>query len=206
MHIRNGLKTFTKLIEPSWIELLTIFTLFVILFIANQFQQTSSNNFTNLGAVTFKGTFISGISHWIGTLYTSKEFSTIAVYIFWLLVATLVYFVAFRLTKNAEEAVEDVSIRHYLWPRGANRNKPIEEYFEKIAIKIIVLVIICLYVIKLSPMLVNWWKHHYIYSISTLHGFAIYLILLLFVGLYMHGLVVLVRALTLRLRIINLVG
>lgn len=204
MHNKKGLKTFVKLISPSLLELISILTVFIILLIANQIHQQYSADLTNLSAATFKGTFLNGFAHWFSTLYTSKGFSVVAIYIFWLFIALLVYVLAFRLNKNAEEIVDDISIRHYMWPRGANRNKPIEEYIEKFSMKLITLIVLCLYVIKLSPLLVNWWKLHYIFVSISLHTLTIYAILLLFLTLYIHGLIILIRILILRQRIVGI--
>jgi hypothetical protein len=204
MYKNEGLKTFGKLIAPSLLELLSVFFIFVIFFIADQIHQLYSKNLTTLGVSTFKGTFLSGLAHWLSSLYNSKGFSTIGVYIFWLLIALIVYVMAISFTNNAEEMVEDVKIRHYLWPRGTSRNSPIKEYFEKFGMKLIILVALCLYLIRLSPPLFNWWKVHYAPATVSLHSLKVYVILLIFVTLYIHGLVVLIRALILRLRIINI--
>jgi hypothetical protein len=111
---------------------------------------------------------------------------------------------ALRFTQNAEEIVEDMRIRHYIWPRGTNRNNPIKEYVEKFGMRFIVLVTLGLYLLELTPALVSWWKLHYTVAGLSLHSLSIHLILLVLVTLYIHGLVVLIRALLLRLRIINI--
>src|SRR5665213_3232836 len=158
MHKKEGLKTFTKFIEPSLLELLSVLSVFAVLIISNQIHRLYSADFTSIDAATFNGTFLGGFTHWLSSLYNSKEFSITAVYVFWLLIASLVYVMAFRLTKNANEIAEDIKIRHYIWPIGADRNNPIKKYFEKFGMKFIILVTLFLYVIKLSPPLVNWWK------------------------------------------------
>jgi len=204
MHKKEGLRTFGKMMAPSLGELLSVVAVFVVLFIANQIHHLHLKDLTTLGTATFKGTFLSGSARWLSSLYNSKEFSTLAVYIFWLFIALLVYVMAVRFTKNAEEVVEDMRIRHYIWPKGTSRNGQIDEYIEKFGMRFIVLVILCLYLLKLTPALVNWWKVHYLVTGLSLHSVGVYLTLLVLVTLYTHGLVVLIRALLLRLRIINI--
>lgn len=204
MHKKEGLKTFGKLITPSLMEVIGVVSIFVILFIANQIHQLHLEDLTTLGAATFSGTFLSGLAHWLSSLYNSKEFSILAVYIFWLLIALLVYVTALSFTKNAAEILKDMHIRHNLWPKGTNRNNQIDEYIEKFGIRFIVLITLCLYLLKLTPPLVNWWKLHYVVAGVSAHSLSIYLIFLVLAMLYIHGLVVLIRSLILRLRIINI--
>lgn len=203
MYKKDGLKIFTKFIEPSLLELLSVFAAFVVLIIANQIHRLYSANLISIDAATFKGTFLSGFTHWLSSLYSSREFSTVAVYVFWLLIAALVYLMAFRLTKNANEITEDFKIRHYVWPIGTDRNNPIKKYLEQFGIKFVTLITVFLYLIKLSPPLVNWWNHHYISTGYSIHALLVDLILLVFLMLYVHGLVILIRIFLLRLRIVN---
>lgn len=204
MNKKVGLKTFAKLITPSLLESLSVLVLFIVFFITDEIHQLYSKDLTSLSVATFKGTFLSGLAHWFSSLYYSKEFSTVAIYIFWFLIAFLVYVMASRFSGSAEEIVEDIHIRHYLWPRDTNRNNPIKEYIEKFGMRFIVLVTLCLYLLKLTPALVNWWRLHYIVASISLHSLGIYLALLILMTLYVHGLVILIRALLLRLRIVSL--
>jgi hypothetical protein len=84
-----------------------------------------------------------------------------------------------------------------------HRNKPIEVYTEKFGMKLTVLVALCLYAIKLSSPLVKWWKLHYIITNNPLHALTIYATLLVFMALYIHGIVILIRTPMQWQRIIN---
>ena len=107
MHKNKGLKTFSKFIEPSFLELLCVLSAFGVLVIANQVHHLYSADLTTVDAATFKGTFLGGFSHWLSRLYNSKDLSIVAVYIFWLSIASIVYVLAFRLTKDANEIAQD---------------------------------------------------------------------------------------------------
>jgi len=203
MHKNKRLKTFTKFIEPSLLELLSVAAVFAVLIISNQVHRFYSADLTTIDAATFKGTFLGGFSHLLSSLYNSKDLSIMAVYIFWLSIASVVYVIAFRLTKDANEIAEDFKMRHYVWPVGADRNTPAKEYFEKFGMKAIILVTLFIYLIKLSPALINWWKFHYIFTNGSLHTVSVDFTLLLFMTLYIHGLVILIRLFTLRLRIFS---
>jgi len=203
MHRKEGLKTFAKLITPSLFEFLGVLIIFLIFFISHQVHQQYPNDLANMGVGTFKGTILGGLARWIDVIYRSNEFSILGLYIFWLFIALLVYIMAVRFTRNVEEVADDIRIRHYLWPRGTNRDSPLKEYIEKFGIKLVVLFTLFLYLMKLSPLLINWWKRHYIFVGDSLHSLTIYITLLVFMMLYVHGLVILIRALILRLRIFN---
>jgi len=204
MHKKDGLKIFAKMASPSLLELLIVVSIFLVLFIIDQIHQLHLKDLVNFGVASFKGTFLSGLARGLSSLYHSKNFSTLGVYVFWLFIALLVYIMALRFTQNAEEIVEDMRIRRYMWPKGTNRNGQIEEYIEKFGIRFIVLVTLALYLLKLTPDLVSWWRLHYIIANFSFHSLSIHLALLVLIILYVHGLVVLLRTLLLRLRIINI--
>lgn len=203
MHKNERLKTFREFIEPSSLELLSVFAVFAVIIIVNQFHRLYSADLTTIDTATFKGTFLSGFTRWLGSLYHSRNLSIVAVYIFWLLIASIVYAMAFKVTKNANEIAEDIKIRHYVWPVGADRNNPMKQYLEKFGTKLIIIVTLFLYLIKLTPPLINWWKLHYVFTGDLPHNLLIGLGLFVFMALYIHGLVVLIRLFILRIRIFN---
>lgn len=202
MKYKSGLKTLASLASPSWLELTVCSVVFVILALINQLSEGSVNQLTSLGAVNFKGTFLAGISRWISSLFASSDFSTAFDYIFWFLVGVVIYIIASRLVNNAEEFIQDISLRHYIWPKGSNKNRPFEEFVEKAFIRVFTFIIFCFFIIRFLPVLDHWWAVNHVYTNLSAHTFEIYLLLLIFVSLFIHGVVIALRLLLLRRRIL----
>ncbi|HUD10370.1 MAG TPA: hypothetical protein VMR28_01715, partial [Candidatus Saccharimonadales bacterium] len=88
--------------------------------------------------------FINEFNNIINTQLANE----VAVYIFWSAVATGVYIVASRLTKNVNEFAEDLKLRDYMWPKGDDKNEPLKASIERLVMRIAMVALFVVYIFK----------------------------------------------------------
>lgn len=160
-------------------------------------MSTYRSEFLYVNKADFQGTFFYGIVRWFSNLSVDPTFSYISVYVFWVSLAIVTYFVIERVIHCEKEFVRDISIRNYVWPEGSNKNKPLEEFFEQAVFRFTILLLILIYLIKVTPSLGQWWKIHHSGANLIVYGE-----LLLLEFLFAQFFVILLRLFLLKDRII----
>ena len=135
-------------------------TVFFILVVMN-LMSTYRSEFLYINQADFQGTFFYGVVRWLSNLSLDPTFNYISVYVFWVSLAIVTFFVIERVIHCEKEFVRDISIRNYVWPEGSNKNKPLEDFFEQVAFRFTILILMLIYIIRVTPSMGEWWKAHH---------------------------------------------
>lgn len=119
----------------------------------------------------------------------------------WAVVGLLVYYFLYGLSRIFLELDEDIKERSYVWPKGADRNRPVEWLAGQTFTRMVVGIALLVYVFNFATMVVKYRlpRAFGLYKIDTW-----WLKALIFVGLGLlifHGLVILLRLFFLRRRV-----
>ena len=199
--IKNYARLVVDLLSPSAFGLIIYGVTFILTILLS--QNSGAKKFIsdiNIGQLksTFLGQYINDVTKILNLPFAN----TITIYIFWTVIATFIYFVGYRMYKNAHELTTDVKVRGYLRPAGTNKNKPVIEFIEKTSFRLFALIFLLIYVYRLIPFGINYIKNtdlNFTLSISYLELVIKFLIIEF---LLLHFGVILVRLLLLRRRII----
>jgi len=201
--IKKSLTIFLTLLSPSIIGLTIYSVIFFITFAVEQNEQF------NLALQTFslnnfKGTFVYGLVNSITKLLNTQIANTIAIYTFWIVIGMAVYFIGSSLYRNFHELTQDISIRHYLWPQGTDKNRPVLIFFEKTVFRIGVFIAIIIYLYKVLPSLFVFIRAHDLkFEFTGQYGITL-LKVFLAEFIVFHVAVILLRLLTLRKRVVGI--
>jgi hypothetical protein len=137
----------------------------------------------------------------IGHLIKTQAANTVTLYAFWLVVAMAIFALGTKLTKNVNELAEDVGLRYYIWPKGADRNAPLKEFFEKLVYRLVVAIILVVYLARALPWLSLQWKGADLAISFGLHSLTVYLPLFIAEVVFLHLTVVILRLFLIKKRI-----
>ena len=185
----------SSFLEPSAAELVICVAIFGGLVLTNLSSQYT-HNLLNLSQADFQGTFMYGTVHAFVSFISNKEVGYIMYFGFWLAIGLIIYFLASWLLHLESETVQEFMSRHYIRPKGTDRNSSIKEFVVDCVIKLVALIFVITFVIKGLPALDNWWKSH-----ESTHSLVVYSELFIYSFLFMHIFVVLLRVFFLRPRV-----
>lgn len=150
-----------------------------------------------------QGTFMYRFINEFNNIINTQLANEVAVYIFWSAVATGVYIVASRLTKNVNEFAEDLKLRDYMWPKGDDKNEPLKASIERLVMRIAMVALFVVYIFKIVPLLANIWKGSDLTLKLNSHSIKELILLFVIEILFLHLAVVIIRLFLLKRRIIN---
>jgi hypothetical protein len=183
--IYKNIKLVGSYFVPSSLGLSVFAVIFIITTVVNQFT-TYENAVLNITQSDFKGTFIYSILTTYDRVTSTQYFNEFALFVFWLIIATGVYFMATRIVNGEEEILYDLRLRHYVRPKGADENGPIKEFFERFAIRFTFFILLITYLVNFIPPLDSWWKQHH-----TKTSLSVYFLLLVYQLLFTQFFIIL---------------
>jgi hypothetical protein len=147
--------------------------------------------------------FVYSWGHTLSGIVKTQAADTITLYAFWIVVALLVYLLGKRMSANLSDLAEDISLRSYIWPQGADRNSPIKEFIERAVYRLAVAAALLFYLAKTLPALSMLWRRSDLVLTLGLHCFEAYLLLLVLEVLFLHGIIIFIRLFALRRRLVD---
>lgn len=131
--------------------------------------------------------------------------STLALYLFWVLVGLVVYAVLALIVTNARELEKDLQARHNIWPQASSKDRPLLVFLAQVLFRAVIFVLTLLYVqhvlaFALGGPLDSFWPAN---QWLHMHAFTKGALLVLVDIALLHGLVVLLRLLLLRSRLFS---
>lgn len=192
-----AIKKIIRLFEPSWFGIIIYFLIILVPlltgYILNKLPEINS-----LSINDFKGSIFYGTVNTLDKIFNSTQINSLLDYAFWAFIATIIYTTAHYIVGNADEISRDLRVRKYVWPRGADRNGPIEVYIAQFIIRIIIGILVMLYIFKLLPTL---------FKLFTSTNFSSFINVMFHIGLSLlliHLFVVLLRLFRLKYRLVDL--
>jgi hypothetical protein len=202
-HLKMKTLSALDFFAPSAFNLVLYITIFIITILISQPSQYK-NDLQNFHLTEFQGSILYTAIHDSSKFISTGLANSVAIYIFWVVIAIFVYLVANRLTQNVEELAHDVSLKQYIWPQGSDRNGPLKEFFEKLVFRFVMLVALIVYIFKLVPLIDNFWKHKNIGLSFSVHSISAFGLVLLYELLFLHFGVILLRLFFIKRRLINI--
>jgi len=199
---KNTLLAILRILSPSALGLFFYIIIFIITLAVNQPSELKTA-ITSFNTNDFQGTFIYRYIVDFSKLINTHLISQLAIYIFWVFVAFIIYLIASRLTKNVDELAKDFSLRQYVWPKDKDRNVPIREFAEKFVFHAVTLIILIFYLFKATPWLASLWKRSDLTLKFSVHNIWALIVLLFFEVLYLHVTIILVRLFLTKHRLIT---
>lgn len=147
--------------------------------------------------------FIYSYSRDFANIIKTQAANTITLYAFWIIIGVGIYLLGARLTTNINELAEDISLRQYIWPQGADRNSPLKQFLEKAIYHLAVAIIFLVYLSAALPLVAARWRQADLAVTLNLASLKLYLPLFALELLFLHLAVVLVRLLLIKRRIIS---
>lgn len=198
----SRLAVIVNLLMPSslgvWIYIV-IFGLTVVISQPSEYKVALQNFHIS----DLKGTFVYGLVEKSIHIIDTQLANEITIYVFWAIVASAVYLMAVRLTRNVGELTQDLRLRDYIWPPGSDKNRPVKEFIEKIIIRIIMAIIFLIYIFKILPVLANIWKSTNLTLSFSMHSLVELALLFIIEVAFLHLAVIIIRLFMLRSRIIQ---
>ena len=173
----ESIVTASRILQPTLTGLVCYLVIYAALVIPTFFSQYTQN-LVDLKVSDFQGTFLYSPIHGFIGFTNNAKVGFIAYFGFWLAIGLVVYLIASALTHYEVEFAHNLIVRHYVMPKGADRNRPLKTFFLRSIIKIAALIVIIAFIVKGLPAIDNWWKHH-----NGAQSASTYLELLVFVVL-----------------------
>jgi hypothetical protein len=189
-----------NLLEPSLFGIVAYVFIFIVTVAISQPSQLKEV-IKNLNSHNFDGTSLHRFFSSFNNIINSQITNDISIYIFWIIIAIVIYVIAGRIIKNVNEIADDVSIRKYIWPSKDSKNVPIRQTVEKIAFHIAMFIIIIFYFFKATPALFNLWKFYSMKVGNSSPDLGLIFVIFVFQTLYLHIAVILIRLFLTRTRI-----
>jgi len=199
---KSMFKAAVDVLLPSALGTAVYIVVFAITAVVNQPSQYKDTWRT----VYFNDLHQSFIYHYAGNfnnLVRTQAANTLALYVFWGLIGIGVFAVGVRLTNNFNELAEDISLRNYIWPKGADRNSPLKAFAERVAYHVFMAIVFFIYLSRALPWLATQWQNDQAgldLSSSTLKHYAV---LFVYEFIILHLAVVILRFLFLRRRLLE---
>jgi len=131
--------------------------------------------------------------------------NTLVLGLLWGVVGLVVYIIVVDTAQILGELREDVKARHYVWARGANRNRPLEDFLEQMGVRLLSFIGMIVYLVYAVSYATDWkvgaataWQRW-----VTHNEIASFVYLFVISCLVWHGFVLLLRLLTLRGRLLG---
>jgi hypothetical protein len=189
-------------IEPSLLGII-VYVFIILVPIVTGLIISKLSGSTSLSTTNFDGTFISGAVVDFNNLINAKQVNSILDYAFWAIAATIIYTIAHAVVGGADELSRDLRIRKYVWPKGSDRNKPLEMYIGQFVLRIFIGILILLYIFKVLPVLYRYINFTYLNSTNS--GNIATIITYIFIEiLILHTGVLLLRLFRMRNRVISI--
>lgn len=202
--IENKARKYTDiildLISPSVFGVIFYLTIFLITIFIEQNNQflgfIKNNNLTELKTTIF-GQYINDLINVLNLPFAN----TLTISIFWLVAATFIYYIGYKIYKGEHELTTDIKLRGYIRPEGTNRNLPLLDFFKKILLRIFVLVFFIIFLKQIIPMLIKFLKINNLNFSFSLNFLESSLKVLIAELLMLHFLVIFIRLILLKRRI-----
>jgi hypothetical protein len=195
-------KIFLNIITPSSLGI-ACYTAVILIILADNQWAPYSRTLASIQASNFEGTFLYNPIIQFDNFFKLQIVNDISLYVFWLIVASVVFFLAKRVVANADDAAGGLAMRHYIWPPGADVNKPLKEFAERVFFHLSLIVIIVIYLAKVPPLIKRWMQSNNIQLSTSARSIEDVIFLAIFLFLFLHVLVVLLRLLLTRKRLIS---
>jgi hypothetical protein len=200
--IKSLLKAIVDVFIPSALGVAIYTVIYAVTALANQPSQYKDTWHT-VYLDDLHHSFIYRYAGDLDNLVRTQAANTVALYLFWGVIGLAIFALGVRLTNNFNELAEDLTIRNYIWPKGADRNSALKGFVERLVYRIVVAIIFLVYLSKTLPWLGAKWQS----DTSGLNLSAVtlkhYLALLVYEFIVIHLTVVILRFLFLRRRLIE---
>jgi hypothetical protein len=201
----NKVNSYTRvvldLLSPSSFGLIIYGTFYILIILIA--QNSGAKKFIldiNLGQIrsTFIGQYIDDLTKLLKLPFAN----TVTIYIFWAIIASFIYFIGYKMYKNAHELGRDMKLRNYLRPAGTNKNKPVMEFLEKLVFRLFAFILLMIYIYRLVPGGINYLKSTNLNFTLSVGYLGLFLKVLIIEVIVLHFGVILLRLFLLRRRII----
>ena len=202
VNYKENLRIILALFLPSALGLI-IYSMFFLTIIVFEQNSEFKKLLQTISVNNFKGTFLDGTINSISKLLSTKLANTITLYLFWAIIAAIIYFIGSRLYNNFYDINRNVKLRTYVFPEGTDKNGPIRRSIQKIMIRLGALILLLIYVFRIVPFSLNLLKTHDLkihMNQSCIINISATLILTF---VFLHFGVILVRILLFRRRIVG---
>lgn len=194
---RPKLLGYLKVFAPSGIGLVFYVTAAVMIIVANQFSFI--NKFLQLPTNLHVGRDLAQVmDRALTSTIGESRTTTLIVGLFWAGVGVVVYILLRSLARVATELDEDLGETRYVWPKGADRSKPIRELVSRLVLQGIALA--GLFAVVLGPLAEALYRPVLVnlLSLGTAAKFIVWFLVLV---LLLHSAVILMRLVALRPRL-----
>jgi hypothetical protein len=134
-----------SILSPSPLSAVCSVTLAIATIVLNQFE--SIRQFLRLPDVAV---LLRAVAVWLDTILTTvlgeARTNVVVVGAFWAIVGLGVYVFLRGLARFISELDDDIVVRRYVWPKGADRTRPLRIMFERTAFRLIALAALALVV------------------------------------------------------------
>lgn len=200
--LKSMAKTVFDVFTPSALGVAIYIVVYAITVLANQpsqYKNTWRTVYLNYLHHSFIYHFVGAVNRVIQT----QAASTVALYLFWGIIGLAIFALGVRLTNNFNELAEDISLRNYIWPKGADHNSPLKEFIERLVYRIFISIVFFIYLSRALPWLSAQWKGGLAGINLTTISLKHYAVLFIYEFIVLHVAVVILRFLFLRRRLIE---
>ncbi|HEY4964291.1 MAG TPA: hypothetical protein VIH90_06370 [Candidatus Saccharimonadales bacterium] len=188
-------------LEPSLLGFI-IYMIIILAPVVTGLILSRMSGSTSLNASDFQGTFLYSVLRDINSILNAKQVNSLLDYAFWAIIATIIYTIAHALVGGADELSRDLRIRKYVWPKGSDRNRPLEMYAVQFVFRIVIGIAILIYMFKLLPALDRYFNLSYLHA-EKLGNVGSLLTNMLIELLLLHIGVLLLRLFRMRNRVVD---
>ncbi len=199
--INNYFRVVLDLLSPSSFGLIIYGTFYILIILIAQ-NSGAKKLISGINLEQIRSTFLGQYINDLTKLLKLPFANTIAIYIFWAIIASFIYFLGNKMYKNAHELSTDMKLRNYLRPAGTNKNKPVMEFLEKLVFRLLAFILLMIYIYRLAPGGINYLKSTNLNFTMSFNYLEIILKVLVVEVLFLHFGVILIRLFLLRRRII----
>jgi hypothetical protein len=199
----KALSILLSFISPSAIGMTIYIIIFLSTFLAEQNSQINLA-IRNFNKNNLEGTIFYGLINQIERIINNQTVNTIAVYIFWIIVASFVYFIGLFFYKSFHELSSDFIIKKYLWPAESDKNSKIRDFLEKFGLRFVIFIMIIIYIFKFLPVLTLFLKKNNLKYDQTFHYLGIIVMVAIVEFIFLQFAIILLRLLFLRKRVIGI--
>jgi hypothetical protein len=191
-----------RFFEPSFAGL-TLYLIVYILILGQRILSSSHHLLSGISISTFYGTWLYSLGHRINLFLALTSVGKTVIFGLWLGLGAIIYILANFMTNNIKELATDVSRveGRYIIPVGVNKNSDIFEFIERFIIRLVAIIIGFFYANYILHLYTVWLKKPNDFHNLSLHSLNTSLLLLIAVFGFLHILVLLIRLVTLRLRV-----
>ncbi len=199
---KNRLLQILYFFSPSAVGITTYLVIYFIFFLLDQ-NSSINKVIHNISLNDIKTTFVGGYINDVSKFLSSDLANSLTIYTFWIIIATLIFFIGSSIFSNIHELNRDMRLRYYLFPQGTDKDKPFKMFLKKFLFRLGILILLIIYVYKIIPLLIDIFKtSNLVFKLDN--NFFISLISTLFLEIIiLHFGIILLRLFLLKRRIIE---